>query len=772
MIAQLRPRSHREYLELPLFGPHLDDFVTWSLSCGYTTGTVKNQLKDTRHIVALLGHRGVERREQLTGTVFQEAWEHFRHDRPAIAGTVRQLEAYCIHTGWLAPSPQREPSNGCFERFVTHLEDIRGLGSSALQAHSRYVGRFLEFVGFGTDTSTVGAVELRSVEEFVEDCSRTHNRQSLQHVVGYLRAFLRFLYSEGELDAPLHQMLDSPRVYRQEKLPSALSREMVEALLGAIDRTNPHGIRNHAMLLLIATYGLRSCEVVSLKLEDIRWRSMEIRLPQSKNGNVLTLPLTDGVATSLIDYLSNARPGLPQREVFLRVRAPLGTLEPTAVADVFQREARLSGLDIPCTGAHRLRHSFAVHLLRQGNSVKTIGDILGHRSAESTCVYLRLATDDLRCVALEVPECPEIEIRLDPEALNALPRTRTVCDRSVPGPLRSPLAEDIEAYLRLHRSLGKLYAQQEQTLRSLDAFLADECPVGSDLNGEHFDRWCGTLARYASTHRRGRMLAVRKFCLYRQRSRPTAFVPDPRTFPPARSQFRPFILSTSQAGCLLSGASRLPPSPSSPLRSEVVQVAILLLFTAGLRRGELLRLTIGDFDETASTLFVGPTKFHKERLLPLSVSTAEHLRAFLDLRRERGTPAHASSPIIWNRFGGSEGRAYTGTALRHNWRLLCLALGILTPAGLPPRIHDVRHSFAVNALLRWYENGAEPMAKLPQLSIYMGHVSIASTQHYLHFVEPIRSAAGDRFENACGTLGTRDSIASDPSGVIAGRHAR
>ena len=105
----------------------------------------------------------------------------------------------------------------------------------------------------------------------------------------------------------------------------------------------------------------------------------------------------------LVDYLRDARPSSSLRHLFLRARAHEGTLKPTAVTEAFQAWSKRSGLSITFNGAHCLRHSFAVHLLRQGTPLKTIGDILGHRTAESTCVYLRLAIDDLREVALSLP---------------------------------------------------------------------------------------------------------------------------------------------------------------------------------------------------------------------------------------------------------------------------------------------------------------------------------------------------------------------------------
>jgi len=128
-----------------------------------------------------------------------------------------------------------------------------------------------------------------------------------------------------------------------------------------------------------------------------------LQVRQRKTSSPLVLPLTDSVGESLADYLRGGRPDADYREVFLRHRAPAGLLKPTAVTEAFQAWSRRSGLPIPFQGAHCLRHSYAVHLLRQGASLKTIGDILGHRSAESTCVYLRLAVEDLREVALNLP---------------------------------------------------------------------------------------------------------------------------------------------------------------------------------------------------------------------------------------------------------------------------------------------------------------------------------------------------------------------------------
>jgi site-specific recombinase XerD len=163
------------------------------------------------------------------------------------------------------------------------------------------------------------------------------------------------------------------------------------------------GRRDHAIFFLMATYGLRASEVVALTLDDLQWKAGLIRIPQTKTGHALELPLTDETASVLIEYLRKLSRPTGYRHLFLRMRAPIGTLKPTAVGDAFQAWSKRSGLDMPCQGTHCLRHSYAVHLLRQGASLKAIGDLLGHRDAESTSVYLRLATEDLREVGLSVP---------------------------------------------------------------------------------------------------------------------------------------------------------------------------------------------------------------------------------------------------------------------------------------------------------------------------------------------------------------------------------
>jgi integrase len=163
-----------------------------------------------------------------------------------------------------------------------------------------------------------------------------------------------------------------------------------------------------------------------------------------------------------------------------------------------------------------------------------------------------------------------------------------------------------------------------------------------------------------------------------------------------------------------------------------------------------LNLTIGDYNRKEATLYIRETKFYKSRLLPINAQIADEIDRYLRARTHNRLVIHPDTPLIWNAREG--GRAYTGTGLLYCVRPLLKKCGIRTPKGQPPRIHDLRHSFAVNALMRWYREGADVESKLPLLATYLGHGSALSTHHYLHFIEPIRTAASERFARHYGAL--------------------
>ena len=315
--------------------------------------------------------------------------------------------------------------------------------------------------------------------------------------------------------------------------------------------------------------------------------------------------------------------------------------------------------------------------------------------------------------------------------------------------LSSVLSGTIRSYLTLKRALGRQYAAEEWVLGHLDRFLAVR---RVDLTAETFAAWCLTLQHLASVTRRGRMRVVRNLCLYRRRGEPGCFIPDERLFPRAHQAIRPHIFTDSQIVELLAAARTLARTSNSPLCPENMRLAIVVLSTTGLRRGELTRLTVGDYDPSQRTLAIRESKFHKSRLVPLSADAAREVEHLIEIRDRRRLPAGADSPLLWHRSPGAGG--YSGGGLGCAVRALFRRAGIRTGTGHLPRTHDFRHGFAVNALLRWYRAGLDVQAKLPFLAAYMGHVSIVSTAYYLQFVEPLAAAASARFADHCGDLVT------------------
>lgn len=313
----------------------------------------------------------------------------------------------------------------------------------------------------------------------------------------------------------------------------------------------------------------------------------------------------------------------------------------------------------------------------------------------------------------------------------------------------SVLAPVIASYLTLKRALGRQYDAERRVLEHVDRFLAARA---ADLAPETFAGWSITQQHLASGTRRARMRVVRNLCLYRRRREPSCFVPDARLFPPRHQVIRPHVFTDADVARLLRAADALPATPASPLRPEAFRLAIVILYTTGLRRGELVRLTVGDYEPRERTLLIRESKFHKSRIVPLSLDGACEIDRYLAIRRRQGLPHAADSPLLCT---GLQGRKpYSGGGFHHAVRALLRVAQVRTEAGRLPRVHDFRHGFAVQALLRWYRTGADVQAKLPLLATYMGHVSIVSTEYYLRFLEPLAASASERFAHHCGALVT------------------
>lgn len=312
----------------------------------------------------------------------------------------------------------------------------------------------------------------------------------------------------------------------------------------------------------------------------------------------------------------------------------------------------------------------------------------------------------------------------------------------------SRLAGWVQRYLAHRSALGH---RNRGEICVLQALLRQvEQSGGRDLNARGFEDWLAGIKDLHPNTRRKYYQIVRLFCLYRRRSEPGYFVPSSDGAAKLHPYVTPVIVEPDQIARVLALASQLPRTVNSPLRPEAMRLAVVLLYTCGLRLGELLRLTLGDVEDHDTVLRIRESKFHKSRLVPLSRTTTGELRSYLRQRRKQFAVL-PHTPLLGTRHGASL-RPYSAPGFHCAFRVLFKAAGVCDPQGKWPRIHDLRHTFAVQALIRWYQEGADVQSNLPKLALYMGHVSIESSAYYLHWVPSLRSLASRRFEQKFGRL--------------------
>jgi integrase/recombinase XerD len=406
MLCSLFPQAHVRYESLPLLGGIWEDFCNWLHAQGYPKDAIRRRVQAGRLLEVVLQRRGVRSLYELTASELRSLVppRPTRWTEQLACSLVVSLIKYLEERDVLAPAPIT-PISEQVAAYGRYLESVRGLAPSSAGRSGCRVSEFLKFLDYDAHPQILRELKISDVDAFIAHAGRYLGRATMQKITAALRSFLRFLAARAEAPPGLDAQVDSPRCFRGERLPRALPWTSVRALVCGIDRAAPKGRRDYAMMLMIATYGLRVSEIAALTLDDLSWRSQQILVPRPKVGAALLLPLTNDVAAALLDYLRRGRPHSLDRHLFLRCRVPSGPIRASAVCDAFDVWAARAGIQFRkgCGGAHCLRHSLAVHLLRQGTSVKAIGDLLGHASAESTSAYLRLQVEDLRDVALPLP---------------------------------------------------------------------------------------------------------------------------------------------------------------------------------------------------------------------------------------------------------------------------------------------------------------------------------------------------------------------------------
>lgn len=242
------------------------------------------------------------------------------------------------------------------------------------------------------------------VDAFVQRLASRIAKRTVADTCSSLRAFLRYLQIADKLPRDLASGVIAPRYRADERPPRNLPWADVQKILRSINRSEPPGKRDFAIMLLLATYGVGAAEVLALRLDDLSWRTGTVMFRRPKTHVSIDLPLLPAIAKALTAYLRSERPpARTMNAVFLRKSMPYQPITSGAIRHRIRYYARLAGITATTLGAHAFRHSHASRQVDSGVNIKVLSDILGHRSSTSTSVYVRVALKRLRTVALPVP---------------------------------------------------------------------------------------------------------------------------------------------------------------------------------------------------------------------------------------------------------------------------------------------------------------------------------------------------------------------------------
>jgi integrase/recombinase XerD len=299
--------------------------------------------------------------------------------------------------------PDDEHRHEICREYEAWLREERGLASASIAALMWEARNFLRWQFDRAGAASLETLSIVDIDLYMDMRAPGLRRKSLADVAERLRSVVRHLHRTGRIPTDLTPHIIGPMLYAYEDVPSTLERSQIAAVLATTQEDrSPRGLRDYAILQLLATYGLREGEICRLRLDDVDWRAESLRICHTKTNAYSYMPLMVTVGEALLDYLRLGRPQVEVREIFVRSCAPYIAM--TNLYGMIRGRLAAAGV-VPAgkRGPHVFRHARAVEMLRASVPQKIIGDVLGHRSTESTNTYLKLATDDLRAVALEVP---------------------------------------------------------------------------------------------------------------------------------------------------------------------------------------------------------------------------------------------------------------------------------------------------------------------------------------------------------------------------------
>ncbi len=403
MSRACRKRRTRLQVEGPL-APYFEPYSEYLAGRGYSQVSYWKKTLIISAFSRWLGQQGVS-----AGEIRAEHEEGFLRDkgrceRCALAGVRGWLEANgVIGRDACAPAENSELDR-ILQEYRSHLRQERGLATSTIDNYTGVVRRFL--------TSASGPRDLRlasirgvDVADYIRrHAPRERTFAAAKDIVTSLRSFFRFARHRDYIETDLAATVPSVAGWSMASIPRAMPAECVRRLLDESKTwRTPAGLRNRAILLLLARLGLRALEIVRLELEDIDWSQGWLKV-HSKGRQERPMPLPHDVGQAIASYLKDGRPESTCRKLFLRSRAPFdGLRSHSDICQIVRRAILRAGIELNFTGAHQLRHALAVDMLRQGLSLTEIGQMLRHRSPETTRRYAKVDLEGLRAVSLPWP---------------------------------------------------------------------------------------------------------------------------------------------------------------------------------------------------------------------------------------------------------------------------------------------------------------------------------------------------------------------------------
>lgn len=606
-----------------------------------------------------------------------------------------------------APVLAVDPLARLLDEFTAFLVAERGLASSTVWYYRATARRFLSrspgLAGVGD--GSLDGVDAASVRSFVLAESLTRGVGSVKNVVTALRALLRFCHTRGYVSTSLADALPAVASWRQTSPPRTIRDDHLARMLASCDRHTAAGRRDYAILVVLARLGLRIGEVATLTVDDIAWRDGEL-LVHGKGNRHDRLPLPADAGAAIADYCQWGRHQGTCRGLFLHARAPYGALSSSAVGKVVERACERAGL--ARLGAHQLRHAAATALRQAGAPLFEIG-----QAGAAPC-----------------PSGHHRRLWLD---------RRTRVGRGGPGLARRPpmstLRQAASDYLALRRTLGFKLTGHDRLLADFNDQLQRTATPAITI--EAALNWATKPSTAQPIRWRARLCVVRGFARYLHAIDPRVEVPPTDLLPHRHHRPIPYLFTPTEITALIAAAGQL----RSPLRAATHQALFGLLSSTGMRVGEAIRLDDTDVDLAGGLITIRETKFGKTRQLPIHASAVTPLRRYVDARNHLCPVRPAASFFI-----STAGTRLVYTNVRATFRGAITTAKIATTTPAAPKMHALRHSFAVRTLLGWYRDGGDVQARLPLLSAYLGHSHPSSTYWYLQAAPELLALATARLE--------------------------